>query len=433
MPSKQILEKEPKYTFNSENRKYIFHTKKAFGKNYVFTKEVVDTIIKLYSNFDKRPFTMGEISIKMDIPKKVVEWILKALNKTHDSVPFSDEKLEAVDVDDLVEEMQESKAFNVLQKFEKKDWQATVEDAQKWRELKVGTLAPFERFLDKWNPPKYTPIPFKNTKKQTGTNELLIGASDWHYGLFADARYLYNQKAWNIEETKKAVTSYAAQLKAHILERNNYTNVKLLFLGDLLHTLSGYTDKGTQLEANPIGEEQLEQAFNSIVAFVEEILSVSPKVEVFSCSGNHSSLGDYIVIKMLSLYFKTDKRIKFEITNNRNLLFSVAKNGFLMEHGYSAVTKNRLPAQGKGRENYINNLFMAKPEALTGTVRKYYLSADQHHLESYELTNVEGYMFPTLVGGCRHADNSGYKSRPRQLCLRVSEEGVKEVINFYFD
>jgi hypothetical protein len=53
--------------------------------------------------------------------------------------------------------------------------------------------------------------------------------------------------------------------------------------------------------------------------------------------------------------------------------------------------------------------------------------------ESYEFTNVEGYMFPTLVGGCRHVDNSGYKSRPRQTCLVVEEEGVTSINHYYFD
>jgi len=61
-----------------------------------------------------------------------------------------------------------------------------------------------------------------------------------------------------------------------------------------------------------------------------------------------------------------------------------------------------------------------------------YSMIDQHHSETYELTNVEGFMFPTLVGGCRHSDNSGYKSRQRQTCLVVEDEGVTEIKHFYF-
>jgi hypothetical protein len=136
---------------------------------------------------------------------------------------------------------------------------------------------------------------------------------------------------------------------------------------------------------------------------------------------------------MLSLYFRNDPRISFTVTNERFLTFKIHKNLFVVEHGYSAVSRDRLPAPGKGRETYVNNIILAKPKDLNGTDRIYYLSADQHHSESYEMTNFEGYMFPTLVGGCRHADNSGYKSRPRQTCLKVDVDGVEDVKYFYFD
>lgn len=431
MGETKTLQSKEKYTFNKNNQKYIFHTEKKFGKNFVFKSEVINNIIKLYSNFDDTPMTMGEISKKMDIPKDVIKFILNALQITHDAVPFSDEKLLEKDENVLVEEAISHKRFAFLQKFEKKDWKETEEQAEKWKQFEYGILNPFERFLEKWQPPKYVPV--KTIKqKNKGDKELIIGATDWHYGLVANARYLYNQKEWNIEETKKSVQLYAQKLKAHITDYP-YKTIRLWFGGDLIHTLSGFTDKGTKLEANPLGEEQLEQAFNSVIAFVEELLTAHSNIEVYACPGNHSALGDYVLVKMVSLYFRNDKRLKFDITNKQHISFRIYDNLFLMSHGYSSVSKARLPAMGAGRENFINNLFMAKPEALTGIKNKYFCSCDQHHNESYELTNVEGFMFSTLLGGCRHADASGYKSRPRQTCLVVDKEGVTAVQHYYFD
>lgn len=433
MPSDITLEIQKKYIFNSNTNKYIFQSEKKFGKNIVFSQDKVDTIVKLYSNFDKMPLTAGEISLKMGIPKDVILFVLRALGKTHDSLPFTVEKVEITDEDDLVEEMESSKTFNVLQKFEKKDWKRTQEDAAKWRELEYNTLDPFVRFMQgKWTPPKYVAKRY-NLPKVKGEKELLIGCSDWHYGLIANERYLFNQKEWNIEETEKAVDVYGDNVRNYIIENNKFKKLNVMFLGDLCHTLSGHTDKGTHLEAHPIGEEQLERAFNSIVLFMEKIISVHNNIAVYACSGNHSALGDYVIIKMLSLYYRGDKRITFHVTNERHIMFEVKNNLFLMEHGYSSVARDRLPAPGKGRETYINNLFMSKPEKMRNAKRLYYCSADQHHSESYELTNVEGFMFPTLVGGCRHSDNSGYKSRQRQTCLVVEDTGVTEVKHFYFN
>lgn len=426
------LDSNKKYTFNKTNKKYIFHSEAKFGTNLVFPEQKINNILKLYSNFDQQPHTATAISIKMGIPKDVIMYILKTLNKTHDSAPFSNETVENVDVDTLVEDMVYSKEFSITQKFQKEDWKKTQEFAEKWRKLQNGTFDPISQFLDNWTPPKY--IPTKSASfNPKGDKVLLVGCSDWHYGIFAEERYLYNQQEWNIDLTKKSVALYATKLKQKIIEKNEYKKINLCFLGDISHTLDGFTDKGTKIEAHPIGEEQLEQAFNSMVLFVQEILSVHSNIEVFSCSGNHSALGDYVLVKMLSIFFRGDKRIKFNITNKRNLTFRIYDNLFLMEHGYSSVAKSRLPAPGKGRETYINNLFMCKPELMTGAKHLIYLSADVHHSESYELTNVEGYMFSTLVAGCRYSDNSGYKSRPRQSCLVVDQSGVIEHQHYYFD
>lgn len=423
---------EKKFTYNAKTEKYVFHSEQKLGKNIVLGTKKVNTIIELYSNYDKNPATMGDISKKMGIPKAVIEFIIRALNITHDTLPFTAERLESTNEDELVEEMVGNKAFNVNQKFEKLDWKLTQDDAQKWRLFKQSKLNPIESFIENWTPPKYVPV-HSITKRHSTGKELIIGASDWHYGLFAHERYLYNQKEWNIDETEKAVKEYGLKLKSYIAA-NQFSKVNICFMGDLSHTLNGETDKGTQLEAHPIAEEQLDRAFNSMVEFLNNIISAHSHIQVYACSGNHSALGDYVLVKMLSLYFKDDHRIKFTVTNKRFVTFKIfSTNLFIMEHGYSSVSRDRLPAPGKGRETYVNNIILSKPEDLAGTERTYYLSADQHHMESYEMNAFEGYMFPTLVGGCRHADNSGYKSRPRQTCLTVGNRGVDEVKYFYFD
>lgn len=431
MSKKDTLETNKNYTYNSSTQKYVFHTEKKFGKNLVFTKTAIDTIARLYSNITGG-LTANEIALKMSIPADAVRHVLKILNITHDALPYTEEVINSSTDDSLVEDALSSKKFSILQKFEKRDWKETQEDAEKWRAMKTLQIDPFEQILQNWKPPAYTPQKAVQVPREC-KDTLLLGLSDWHYGLVAHERYLYNQKEWNIERTKDTVSDYARKASSEI-RKGCYKDVKLLLLGDMSHTLTGFTDKGTKLEAHPIAEEQLEVAFDSLVNFVRTILTVTNNVTVYACSGNHSALGDYVLARMLELYFRGDKRIKFDITNKRHLTFKVGNSVFLMEHGYSSVSRDRLPPQGKGRENYINNLFMSKPELMIGVERKYYLSADQHHSESYELTNVEGFMFPTLVGGCRHADNSGYNSRSRQTALVVNDkEGVTSVKYFYFD
>ena len=429
------LKTTEKYTYNPIDKQYVFHTEQKFGRNYVFTSDKIDLILKLYSNYDKKSYTMGEIAQRTSTPKKVIEFILGALGKNHDSIPFTDEKLLDEPEDKLVLDLLAAKSFNITQKFERQTWEQTASDAEKWRQFQHGILDPVKNLLSTWKLPAKTKTKAAFKKTDHYDQELVIGCSDWHYGLHAQERYLYNQREWNIEETKKSVALYAEKLVNHIEQSCvDYDRLNILFLGDMIHGLDGFTDKGTKLEASPLREEQFEQAFNSTLAFINRILEVHGNIRIFACPGNHSSFGDYILASMLSVYFKDDDRVEFEFTNKRHITFEIGDNLFLMEHGYAPTTKDRLPSPGKSRETYLNNLFMAKPNQLANSKRFYYCSADQHHSESYEYTNVEGYMFPTLVGGCRYSDNSGYKSRPRQTCLVVDrKDGVSNVQHYYFD
>lgn len=432
MSSTKETLKSKSYTYNSKDKKFVFHTETSLGKNYVLDESKVDTILKLYSNFDKQPYTAGEIAQRTSTPKKVIEFVVRSLKVNHGSIPYTDEKIEESKEDELVEDLLIEKRANIEQKFERRDWKDTIADAENWRLFQHNYKKVFENTLDSWNPPKY--VASKVSYPKTGDKELVIGASDWHYGLVASERYLYNQKEWNIDKTKEAVDQYANKLVDHITERGNpYKRVTLSFLGDLLHGLDGFTDKGTKLEAHPLKEDQLEEAYNSVLKFIQTLLTTIGNIRIVAVPGNHSSFGDYFLLKMLSIYFKDDKRLTFEITSKRFITFKIEKNLFLMDHGYAPTSRSRLPAPGTGRENYLNNLFMSKPGELHDIDRNYYLSGDQHHMESSELTNVETYMFSTLVGGCKHADTSGYKSRPRQSCLVVDKEGVKEFLHFYFD
>jgi len=273
--TQDTLTEHTNYTFNNDNEKYVFHTEKLLGKNYVIDKTKVDTILKLYSNFDKQPYTAGQIAQRTSTPKKVIEFVVRALHINHGSIPYTDEKIEKSDVDELVEDMLIEKRANIEQKFERIEWKNVQEDADKWRVFQYKYGQVFDSVLKNWTPPEYKPT--KPNYPKTGNKELVIGASDWHYGLIASERYLYNQKEWNIDKTKQAVSAYAHKIVEHVKERGNpYKRVTLAFLGDLLHGLDGFTDKGTKLEAHPIKEDQLEEAYNSVLHFIQTFVQYLP-------------------------------------------------------------------------------------------------------------------------------------------------------------
>ncbi len=420
-----ILTLEKNYVYNSEDDKYITFLN---GKNIVTKGSQHRAMMKDYIN----DVPVDQIAIKYSFPTHLIPAYKKAFGWARGGVAITDEEIESSTPEQCAEKLLEEKKFETQQIFHKLSWKETMEDAKKWQEFKYSSLDPFERFISTWNPPKHEPKKF--IPKKTDGKYLLIGVSDIHFGLFASERYLYTQKEWSIEDTKQCVKEYSNKIRQKISEYAvGFAGVNVCLMGDLIHSMSGFTDKGTKLETSPLGEEQLEQAFSSMVLFFEELLSIFPEIKTYSVPGNHQSAMDYTLSRMLEIYFRNDPRISFEITSKRFLTFRIFDSLFLMEHGYSAVTKSRLPKRGAGRDNYINNVFLSKPELLSGAKYRYFLSADLHHSESYESNSYEGFMFPTLLGGCRYADNSLYNSRQRQTCLVVTADGVSEVIYFYFD
>ncbi len=428
----EFNEKNSDISYNKEQDCYIMFLKKL-NKNIVLKGEVYRDIVRSYSDLLGEPATISQLARTHGIPRNLLTEIIRMMGLTHSDLPYTNEEIENKDEHEIASELLELKKFKIVQEFNKKDWHLTQLNSLKWQNFVNGTLDPFNSFLRNWEPPTYKPQKFTN-KIENNSNHLLVSGSDWHFGLIAQERYLYFKKGWNIENTKECVAEYSKKIKEFVnTKKIGYESAYLVLMGDAIHTLTGFTDKGTHLDAFPVGEEQLDVAFTTLILFIQELLSIFPKIYVKSVGGNHSSLGDYILSKMLESYFRTEARINFEITTKRFLTYKINNFLFLQEHGYAPQAKSRLPRHGTQRENYINGLFLSKPEELQGIKQKYYLSADQHHFEVYESKFYEAYMFSTIVGGCKHSDHNLYNSRQKQTLLGIDKNGVSEIINIHFD
>jgi hypothetical protein len=429
------LEFKKKYVFNRDTDQYVFLTDKKFGKNIVLESSLVKSLIIEYSNYDDDEQTGPDLSKKFGIPEKVLKEVFAILEFKHDSFPVLNEELhEGADQDKLIDDLLTAKKFNIYQNYQKKDWIETQDKAKKWEHFLQGQLHPLKDLLNTWKPPVISSLknePHTFDEKET----VLIGLSDLHYGLYAEADGLFfSDKGWTIEDTKRVVQEYAEAIIAKLKKRSSNLPKKVVIclMGDLIHTLTGETDKGTHLEAHPIGEKQLDFAFESLFIFVSSIASVFEEVEIKAVNGNHAYLGDYTIGKMLEVTLGKSKKFSFDLSTSRFLAFTIGNNGFVMDHGASSHTKSKLPTQKTPRSNYAQTVFLYSKE-VRNSDHRYYLVGDQHHLEHHEFNNFELIMFGTPSGGDRYADASVLVSRPRQSCLIFTDEGLSEVLHFYFD
>ena len=116
-------------------------------------------------------------------------------------------------------------------------------------------------------------------------------------------------------------------------------------------------------------------------------------------------------------------------------MFNIGNNLFVLEHGYSAKYKNKVPYDDKSRENYVQKLFIEKSSEFTNPIKnRYFVMGDRHHYEQKTLSSFEFIQLPTIVESDEYSDNLNLKSRPRQQCFILdNSNGIIETLNFYTD
>lgn len=420
-----------KYTYNEVTDVYIVNLK-CQSKPLVISGAKHRAICRSYSEWGEG-LTADEICKKYALTPTIFDEYRRVFNLTKQKEPLSIEEVMANSVEDNVAKILEEKRYKIYQQFEKESWKRIQGAALKWEKFQSKQFDPFVNFLESWQPPIYNKVKLETSNKKND-KYLVATLSDIHVGLISHDRYNYLKGKWNHEELEKSVKSYVAQMRDEVADRKTgFKSAYLLLMGDICHTLSGFTDKGTKLETEFLAENQFDLAFNITVYFINELLTFLPEVNIKSVAGNHSSFGDYVVAFALEKYFRNEPRVTFENTTKRFLTFRIEDTLFLIEHGYSAHYHARLPEAGAKRETYITNLFLTKPDLLKDLKQKVFISADQHHMEAREYHSFEHYMLGTIVSADRHSDNCGYNNRPRQSCLVVDKDGVKGLLHFFFD
>jgi hypothetical protein len=391
-------------------------------------------MLKAYSNWNGNAKTINEICRNFSMPRKYFEEYKTIMGWSHDHEPVSVEELSTKDVGVLVDDVMQQKRFSLHQEFQKRDWVETQKDAQAWKDFKAGKLDPFESFVKNLDSKTYGLLPECNFKQYSSESTLVVGLSDIHCGGLSEGKYVYNGKDWNIEEYKKSMVSYIEQLGARI-DAMVYKPRKIVVvgIGDVLHGVDGMTRKGTLLECDRIRDTQFDDAYNSIIMFVNAMGKLAQQVEVHSVSGNHDGIFNRLLFRMVAVYFRNEPRVSVTVSNTETHAFKVHNTLVLLQHGASELVKAKVPAKGKARESYVQSYLLSKPELLIGVNQKIFIMGDLHSFEHSEAQDFEYYRFSTFVQSDGYADSLNLKSRPRQNCLLVTDDGVESVWHIYFD
>lgn len=204
-------------------------------------------------------------------------------------------------------------------------------------------------------------------------------------------------------------------------------------LGDLIHSLNGKTQRGTELIFDCIKEEQFDYALNSLLAFISRMVEIFGKCEVHSVYGNHSYDVEMALFRALDMFFKKDNRIVFTHYASRPAAFKTGKTLIMMDHGADSRERAYVPPTGPKLEKHVQNILCNHPELMTGVKTKLFCQGDKHHFQHHEYASFEFMMFGTTLAGDEHANVNNLYNRARQSMLVLDNNGLREVIHVYFD
>ena len=120
------------YVYDEGRDKYIFalRSKANAGKPLVLQGDVVRSMVLAYSR-DGETASLNALSRTYGLHRSSVREVLRALGKTHDSAPFSDEDIAKRDEGDLGEDLIRLKEERVMRAAERAQWDTTKKMAAK--------------------------------------------------------------------------------------------------------------------------------------------------------------------------------------------------------------------------------------------------------------------------------------------------------------
>lgn len=397
----------PNYLYDDRREVYIFNNLPGQKGSVTVPKSRIDDLIWDYSN-DTGGLSINEICRKYALTRPTVRSILSNLGITHDSPPFSEQKIEATPEEDLIESLVRAKEQKVIVKAQRerfKSIQKKAELLEKFDQIlfdnlvsKIQSVPPTVSInIDPENIPNQQP------------HVTVVGLTDLHVGKVT------------IEEDSRMAVMQERALKTTItaIERSlalwGVPDRWVIPCGsDLLHIDNYFktTTSGTpQDSADPL--DILVEAYGIMQQIVDALSEYAP-VTVIGISGNHDRVLSLSVGLMLKARYHQNPKVEVDLSQSDYAYFRY-ENSLLGFHHGDGVKKEEL------------SRIMSRDRAKDWSDCEggwEWFTGHLHHFNSKEYYGCRVWTMPALCGTDRWHKHKGYTGSKRQLALyRVAPRG----------
>jgi hypothetical protein len=436
---KHVYDKKKKnvlYTFNPNTNDYCFYLKSA-GKPTVVKKDHMEAMVASYSDFAGDSKSADALARHYSLTCPMVKEILNVLGITKESLPVTPEQLDSLSNEEISAELQARRKFEITQTFNKDDWEDTQKLATKFQRLENHQLNPFVEALNNIQLPALPPVrtTYPISDDEDSGEVFMVCLSDLHFGACVHTNEVHGGQEYNIERITEIVDDLAERIANDL--NNRFLRPKkavVAIVGDILHTLTGKTQRGTSLDYDRIGAEQFRAAMISMTRFMQQMLRIFDKVDVYTVRGNHAGSSEAGLYYAIANAFINNDRISFTIKDTRVTSFKVAGGYVMLDHGDSDIIpeKARVPAAANAREAYIRKRFDGYVSEWHDAKFKLFIQGDLHHYERRDYGGFEFIMLPAPIGIDRYCHHLNLGSLPAQKCFILNKDGIKEELTYAF-
>ena len=274
------------YWYDASEDKYVVYLRSK-NKPLVLSGSYWRDIRSSYSNWTGKANSINEISRKFGITRNTLIELLKLMGVTHDSSPFTEEKVLNSSEEELMEELVRRKEEDVLLASKRKEYRNLQKDAEKYR---VHEL--YAREISSLIHEKIASHEKVTIKRELACTELvnpphilLISPTDFHWGKYAGD---HTGDAYNRSVAKERLFDCTKRLLQRSLLRGKPEKIVVGLGGDGLHidNMQKNTTRGTaqDVDGSPV------ELVNSYIDLCREYvlyLNEYCDVDVYVVNGNH--------------------------------------------------------------------------------------------------------------------------------------------------
>jgi hypothetical protein len=400
------------------------------GKYIKFTKEEEEVFRELYCATDPaNRLTLRGCSEELEIERDDLYYIKTALKITHDDIEFTDEQLENLEDEDMVEISKQRRRKNLKRKIREETYKEALRENKKLRKKEYFSNQATEKILDKvdsfdWKKPGVFNVLSDTSNELT----LAVNLTDWHFGkLVLGENLLGNIEGFNKNIFQKRIDKYLENIISEI-DNNKIEEVVVLNYGDGLDDPNGHVYPGQGDHQDVKYEDQFMGYIDALQYFMLSIYDYMPYMRYSAVKGNHSKDGvnwdltaNYTLKKLLENY----ESIEMDVSNKADKIVNIYDSSIMQTHG-----NNIRNGKYTGQLDVLNMMRLADAPG----EKVYVVQGHLHHQEQLEGVGHKWYKLPSLVGG-DILSNQMMKvgSRPAQTSFLVSREGIVSEKYTYFD